>query len=64
MEPIMMELVWEIINEAAVAPPPTHPGAAYPGEMICHTLEDAGCAHPQVDAGCAYIGECAAGPGM
>jgi hypothetical protein len=64
MGPIMMELVWEVINETASVVPPAPPGAAYAGEMVCHTLVDAGCAHPQIDAGCAYMGECATGPGM
>jgi len=62
MEPIMMELVWEIINEAAVVVPPAPSGAAFPGEMACYPGDEAGCAYPG-EMVC-WPGECAAGPGM
>jgi hypothetical protein len=59
MDPIMMELVWEVINEAAAVVPTAPTGAAYPGNMVCYPLEDAGCAYPG-EMVC-WQSECAAG---
>jgi hypothetical protein len=69
MGSILMELAWEIINEAAAAlPVQTSPaigsngdeGVAYSGDGSVFLEGNEGCAHPG-DGG-VYIGECAVDP--